>query len=604
MTSTVRPHLSFDAFVALHPGTPEPYGLDSVRLPCPGCAATSYVITFVSDDEGFNASCSADLGGKPRSVHLSAGCARSTVARALGMADETYAQALKGVAPFDHDGIDWTSVGVVEDLDRARLVLRHVRATGRDVAYLPEAPGSGWFTWDGTVWAPVLSVGSLVHEVAYELSDAASALFEAARTETDEDRSKALQARASLALKASREARRGSWIDQTTRVLRDLPGVVMSLNDFDADPNLLQAANGVIDLRTGEIRSPRKEDRITRRLTVNYRPEATAPAWDTFLSDVFITEAGESDHDVVDYIRRLIGYGVTGHTREQCFAVLHGKGGNGKGVFANVLSRVFAPVKATTPFATFEERAKGSIPNDIAALRDARLVFASEGEAGRPMAESVIKSVTGSDPISARFMRAEFFTFQPQFLILLATNNRPAFRGQDEGLWRRVKLIAFRQQFTYDKGNRDDTLEGRLMDQAEGVLAWAVRGAVEWAEHGLAEPDSITSATKTYRRESDRLGDFISERLTVTGEHLDVVTLTELFAAYRDWAADELEDRPMGRRAFSEAISERPVIQRAIRSGRPIYRHVKVKTTAQRTAEEQQAIRDARPVALLTEDTA
>lgn len=593
--------LPFDGFVSLHPSTPQRYGSDAVLVDCPACAARSLVLAYIAEGEPHTATCLPALGGRPRSQHIDLGCTPADIARALHLTEKAYRDALHGVAPVGRGGIDWTVSGRLEDLDRARLVLAYVRSTGRDVSFSYES--NGWLIWDGTIWAPTHSVGPLVHEISDHFDTAAGLLFDQARAEKDKEKSTALQSKANATLFASRGCRVATFIESTSRVLRDLPGVVVSLTEYDRNPDLLQVANGVLDLRTGDLREPRKEDRITRRLSVNYRPEATAPLWEKFLSEVFITEpdeAGkvETDSEVIAYMRRLIGYGVTGHTTEQCFAVLHGRGGNGKGVLLNTLSRVFAPITQTTPFATFEERAKGSIPNDIAALRNARLVLASEGEASSGMAESVIKSVTGSDPITARFMRAEFFTFEPQFLILMATNYKPSLRGQDEGLWRRVKLIAFRASFT--GASRDDRLEHRLAAEAEGVLAWAVRGSVEWAEHGLAEPASITSATAAYRSESDRLGDFIAERLVVTGDHLMVSTLTEVWRAYLDYTTDEHEIA-MRRHNFANALGERPNIRRDKRSGREVYRGVRLSTTAERSASDKAAKRALSAVA--DEDT-
>lgn len=344
-------------------------------------------------------------------------------------------------------------------------------------------------------------------------------------------------------------------IDSVLKELRSLPGIRAELADFDRHPHLLAVRNGVVDLKTGNLLPHDPSLLITRRVDLDYRKAAPAPRWMRFLEEVFPDQP-----EMPGYMQRVVGYGITGETDEQVFVVLYGTGANGKSLFTDTLTTIFDPITTITPFSTFEARRGDGVPNDLAALAGARLVMAPEGNQGKLMDEALLKRVTGQDKITARFLRREFFEYRPQFLLFMATNYKPAFKGQDEGLWRRVKLIEWSRYFKPEE--RDHGLQDKLMAEAEGVLAWAVAGAVQWYQSGLQEPASITAVTNDYRKQSDALIDFLSETedsVYTKGVDSDWVARTELFRDFQDWAdAENFEDlKRWSSRAFYRAVEER-----------------------------------------------
>lgn len=402
---------------------------------------------------------------------------------------------------------------------------------------IKHASGLGFFVWDGITWVKSAT------RVRQEIHAMGAALVLAGY------------------VKESRGFTSTSKINNLLEELRSVPSVYVSAEEFDAKPHLLSFANGVVDLRTMKLRAHDKDDMLTVSLPVEYDPDAKAPRWEQFISEIF-----PGNPDLVDYVRRLTGYGITGNTSEQCFAVLWGKGANGKSVFTETLTDVFGRITSTTPFATFEDKGNGGgIPNDLAALRGARLVMASEGESGKPMSEAVLKRVTGKDKVTARFLRQEFFTFAPTFLIMLATNHKPKFRSQDEGLWRRVKLIPFSRYFAPEE--RDYDLDRKLRAEAAGIVAWAVRGAAEWYAQGLRDPDSITAATKEYRATSDALAGFFPGVLVE--DEASTMPGADVYTTYVDWCAEEglKSSEVWSRKALYGAMEERNVTKKKTNKG-------------------------------------
>ena len=449
------------------------------------------------------------------------------------------------------------------EVDPPKLDLTHLTTHQGLARYIQQwvdgdvlhAQGVGFFLWQAGAWRhEKLKIRSIAHEAAdnlweeyqEELETEKALLFKAGLLDEVAKLMKAHHPK-KTASKMLRNAQDLNYVLTELAAMVDVP-----LDTFDSHHHLLSVANGTVDLRTGKLRPHRREDRITNRLDVDFDPDARADRWERFLVEVF-----PENPDLPDYIQRLTGYGITGSTREQCFVIHWGRGANGKSIFTDALADVFGQVTETTPFSTFETKASGGIPNDVAALRGARLVFASEGEVGVTMAEAMLKRLTGQDLVTARFMREEFFSFRPNFLIQMATNHKPSFRGQDEGLWRRVKLIPWVRYFAPE--DRDHYLGEKLQAEREGILAWAVRGAVEWFANGIQDPPSVVDAIRNYKETSDALSGLIPDVLDATGDREDWVSGSDAFKLYERWADDEeLPNKERwSRRAFYNAMEER-----------------------------------------------
>ncbi|WIC90192.1 DNA primase/helicase [Arthrobacter phage VroomVroom] len=448
----------------------------------------------------------------------------------------------------------------LSDLGGARYLRDYVESIGSGVRFSEEV---GFFLLENGVWrrderqavrTHAQAVADIVRNLARDASMAVAGQEDEAVSAKDKKRAGRLNAYA-------KHVQTSRGIDAMLRELQAVQGVPASFDDFDKHPDLVAARNGIVDLRTGELRPHDPSLLLTKRIDLDYDPEAKAPRWEAFLDQVF-----PAYPDLPAYMQRLVGYGITGHTAEQCFAVLWGTGANGKSVFTDTLSEVFGELTTTTPFSTFEDRGSGGIPNDIAALKGARQVFAAEGEQGKPMSESVLKRVTGRDLVTARFMRKEFFSFRPTFLLYLATNFKPSFKGQDDGLWRRVKLIPWERFFAPEE--RDHKLGDKLLAEAEGIFAWAVKGARDWYKDGLKDPAIIVTSTKEYRETSDALAGFLPG-MYIHDAEAGRVDGSVLFESYLQWADEEnLPQRERWtRRTFFAALEERGLVKRRVTKG-------------------------------------
>jgi putative DNA primase/helicase len=359
----------------------------------------------------------------------------------------------------------------------------------------------------------------------------------------------------------SEKAREGEsvrGIKATLEVAKNLRKITTVEKDYDRDPFLLTVGNGTLNLRSGELKPADPVDLITHGPPIVYDPSAKCERWHQFLDEIF---AGDSA--LIEFIQRAVGYSLTGDTQEQCLFILHGNGANGKSTFVETFRKLLGSHATTTGFSTFMvQRNVGAPRDDIASLVGARLVITSEAGQGTTFDEATVKLVTGQDAVSCRHLYGSFFEYVPQFKIWITTNYKPTIHGSDDAIWRRIRLIPFNQQF---KGNkRDAQLPEKLKRELPGILAWAVQGCLDWQRDGLGRPKTVLEATTEYRRESDQVGRFLSERCVSGKEHS--VSGQALYSAYVQFCQQRGE-KYLANNVFAAQIAKRSFEKKRTRGG-------------------------------------
>jgi len=318
-------------------------------------------------------------------------------------------------------------------------------------------------------------------------------------------------------------------IREMCQLARKQPGVNISQERMNKRLDLLSVANCTINLRDGSHFPHRREDGATFVSDIPYDPDANCPVWEEFLDYTFY-----GSDEMIDFVQRLMGYTLTGETKEQKFFFLHGDGGRGKSTFIETLARILGKHAQAVPTSFIELLRIEEHPASLASTFGKRMVLTSETREGRVMDEVRVKQFTGEDTVSARRMCENFFTFRPIGKLFVAGNHKPVIMGADEGVWRRMVLIEFNREVTEEM--RASNLKERIEAELPGIMAWAVRGAAAWYQQGLLVPAAIAEATASYRKEQNVFDQFIQEHF-VTGKGGWVISTT-FRAVYEGWCKD------------------------------------------------------------------
>ena len=343
-------------------------------------------------------------------------------------------------------------------------------------------------------------------------------------------------------------------IDAMLELAKSEAGMSRTYATLDGHPELLGVRNGVVDLRTGCLQPNTPSLCITKHIDINYLEDAKCPMFQSFLLDVF-----KGDTATIDAVHRLIGLTLTGRTDEELIVFCVGTGANGKSIFGNVMSSVFGSYAVTAPSSLLAARRSDDhgARSDLAMLNGARIVSINELPGGMMLDETVTKQLAGREPISARFLHKEFFTFLPSFTPWVRTNHRPIVKGTDNGIWRRLVIVPFRRTFTPEE--QDTALTTKLQSEVEGILAWLVQGAGIYLKTGLRNSPEMCRELAQYRNDSDLLGDFLSEK--TLSEPIAEIKRTDLYLAYQIWC-QQSGLKSVSKRTFSEQLGERGFGQR------------------------------------------
>jgi putative DNA primase/helicase len=382
-----------------------------------------------------------------------------------------------------------------------------------------------WFVWDGQRWK----------------HDKTTLAFEFARQ-------LARELTLTQSPKSRMTANKVSFANGVERFGRSDRMFAVDASVWDPNPFLLGTPDGTVDLRDGTLRPARQEDRITKITAVAPADTADCPLWMEFLD--FATF---SDPQVIRFLQQLCGYALTGSVIEHAMAFVYGEGGNGKGVFMNTISAIFGEYATAAAMTTFTASRADAHPTELARLRGARLVTASETEKGHAWAEAKIKALTGGDRIAARFMRQDFFEFQPQFTLIISGNHKPTLANVDDAIRRRFNIIPFVRKPPVP----DKMLGIKLQAEWPMILRWMIDGCLDWKKNSLVHPESVTAATAAYFADQDLLGQWLDDCCDVEPENLHKWdTVADLFASWAKYAA-EAGEKPGNKKGFNDAMQGR-----------------------------------------------
>jgi putative DNA primase/helicase len=420
------------------------------------------------------------------------------------------------------DAQDIVNAAINNPLTEHALALHFSERHAHDLRYV--ALKNQWFQWDGMRWGPENTFR------AFDLARKSIAEdVERYAIGKPPDRLQAAKTVVGVITLARADRRQAATVEQ-----------------FDADPFLLNTHEGIVDLRTGLFGPADPKAYMTRLAGIG--SSGGCPLWLRFLAHVT-----RENPELIGFLQRYLGYCLTGDVSEHRFVFAYGTGANGKSTLVNTVVKILGDYATIADVGTFLASNHERHPTDIAKLHGARFVAAQETERGRKWDESKIKTMTGGDKMTARFMRQDFFDFVPSFKLFIVGNNKPRLDNVDEAMRRRLLLVPFTVQIV--PSERDLSLPAKLVGEGPAILRWMIEGCLEWQRIGLAPPAVVTDATNTYFDDQDVIGQWLAE-CTEDGGPFAFTPIGQLYASWKNWCGDR--GMPPGTaHSFSDALVDR-----------------------------------------------
>lgn len=433
----------------------------------------------------------------------------------------------QGEIALDGNSTEFT----LTDLGNAeRLVIQH----GKNIKY---CPSFGWLIWDGKRWkADKTEIYKLAHETAKGI------YLEASQTK-DTLQSQKLGDWAKNSLSRYR-------IDSMVDMAK--PYVTIPSEDLDNHPFYLNVRNGVIDLRTGKLLPHNPEYLLTKVVDINFNPQATGQKWLEFLDMIF-----PADEELHKFIKKAVGYSLTGNTDEQCIFFLHGEGENGKSTFVEVIQSLLGEYALKTDVDVLMYSNRGGVTPYLAEFFKKRFIFTTETEEGIKFNDGRIKNLTGGDTITANPKYKDAFTFRPTHKIWMFGNHKPEVRDMTHGFWRRMKLIPFEIKIPKEKQRSMSEVLGEFQEEIEGILNWAIEGCLLWQREGLNTPEKVKNATEEYKGEQDLFSQFLQEECELSPEYK--IKKSDLLASYNEYLFKCGEKSKVSKRYMGDRLVEKGI---------------------------------------------
>jgi len=317
--------------------------------------------------------------------------------------------------------------------------------------------------------------------------------------------------------------------------------------------------NGTVDVASGLLQESKQSHLITSQVETAYNEEATCPKWMQFLKEIFITEDGRPDEALIEYMQKLFGCAITGLApRENIFPIFYGSGGNGKSTFLKVIQTILGGEIAYACEPDFLCESKSNQhPASLATLYGKKIVFAQEPPPGSKLNTSLVKSITGCDQMTARLLYQNPWSFYPECLLLMSTNEKPTVKETTEGIWRRVRLIPFLATFAADTAKRN-MAQVLLEEESEGILCWIIAGAKTYLADGLLCPERIKNETEKYQNEEDIVSRWLEDCCTI---HTDTVVKSKasnVQASFKKWC--ELNNLRSSKNDLADGLRKRGIV--------------------------------------------